>query len=246
MRPIRFFTGSDRGLVRRENEDSFLLHIPDDEELLAKKGVLAIVADGVGGGPAGKLASSTAVKLIRDSYYAHAKESNLEALQESFEAANFHIYQKAMKDPLLSGMATTCTAFIVCITEGFLCHAGDSRAYLLRGRQLRLLSEDHTLVNALLAEGVITHEEARVHPKRNIILKALGSISHLNPFTRFIDLQEGDRLLLCSDGLHGYISDEEISGILDRDSVEKAGRKLIELALDRGGADNVTVVILDI
>jgi serine/threonine protein phosphatase PrpC len=246
MKPIRSFTGSDKGLVRRENEDSYLLYIPDDEDLFERKGILAIVADGVGGGPAGKRASSMAVELIRDFYYQHPEEDKLEALQESLEAANLHIYQEAMKDPLLRGMATTCTAFVVYKTEGFLCHAGDSRAYLLSNRELRLISEDHTLVRELVAEGIITPEEGRTHPQRNIILKALGSSSHLAPDASCVDLQEGDTLLLCSDGLHGYLSDEEISSILTEITAEDAGRKLIQLALDRGGADNVTVVILTI
>jgi serine/threonine protein phosphatase PrpC len=243
---MRSFTGSDKGLVRRENEDSYLLYIPDDEELLERKGILVIVADGVGGGPAGKRASSMAVELIRDFYYQHPDEDKLEALQESLKAANLHIYQESRMDPLLHGMGTTCTAFVVCKTEGFLCHAGDSRAYLLRDRELRLISEDHTLVHELVAEGIITPEEGRTHPQRNIILKALGSASHLDPDTECIDLQKGDTLLLCSDGLHGYMSDEEIYSTLSGNPVEEAGSKLIELALDRGGADNITVVILNI
>ena len=224
----------------------YLLYIPDDEDLLERKGILVIVADGVGGGPGGKRASSMAVELVRDCYYQHPDEDKLEALQESLKAANLRIYQEARRDPLLRGMATTCTAFVICKTEGFLCHAGDSRAYLLRDRKLRLISEDHTLVNELVSEGIITPEEGRTHPQRNIIMKALGSASHLDPDTSCMDLQRGDTLLLCSDGLHGYMSDEEIYSILSGNPVEAAGSKLIELALDRGGADNVTVVILNI
>ncbi len=243
---MRSFTGSEKGFVRRENEDSYVLCIPDDEDLLERKGVLVIVADGVGGGPGGKRASSMAVELIRDCYYRQQNEDKLKALQECLKAANLHIYQEAGRDRLLRGMATTCTAFVICKTEGFLCHAGDSRAYLLRGRELRLISQDHTLVNELVAEGIITPEEGRVHPNRNIILKALGSASQLEPDASCLDLQRGDTLLLCSDGLHGYMSDEEIYSILSGNPVEKAGSKLIELALDRGGVDNITVVILNI
>ena len=243
---MRSFTGSDKGLVRRENEDSYLLCIPDDKDVFERKGVLVIVADGVGGGPGGKRASSMAVELIRDCYYRHPDEEKLEALQECLKAANLQIYQEAGREPLLRGMATTCTAFVICKTEGFLCHAGDSRAYMLRDRELRLISKDHTLVNELVAEGIITPEEGRTHPHRNIILKALGSASQLDPYTSCLDLQKGDTLLLCSDGLHGFMSDEEIYCILSGNPVEKAGRKLIQLALDRGGADNITVVILNI
>ncbi|MGO9379654.1 MAG: PP2C family protein-serine/threonine phosphatase [Dissulfurispiraceae bacterium] len=243
---MRSFAGSDKGLVRRENEDSFLLHVPDDEEIIDSKGILAIVADGVGGGPAGKRASSMAVELIRDFYYQHPAEDKLEALRASMELANLRIYMEARGEPLLRGMATTCTALVACNTEGFLCHVGDSRAYLLRDGALHMISEDHTLVNELIAEGIISPEEGRMHPQRNIIMKALGSMNHLEPFTSNIYFQKGDTLLLCSDGLHGYMSDREISSILSRNTVEDAGRKLIELSLDRGGADNVTVLVLNI
>ena len=117
---------------------------------------------------------------------------------------------------------------------------------MLRDSKLRLLSEDHTLVNELIAEGIITPEEGRIHPQRNIILKALGSVSHLDPYVSRIDLKKGDILLLCSDGLHGYMADEEITRILTKYSVEQAGRKLIDHALDLGGADNITIVLISI
>jgi len=141
-------------------------------------------------------------------------------------------------------MATTRTAASVRKGEGFLSHIGDSRAYLLHNRELLQLSEDHTLVGELIHEGLISREEGRKHPHRNIILKALGSASHIEPNTSHIVLEYGDTLLLCSDGLYGCVSDDEISSILSGQPVEWAGHRLIELALERGGADNITIVIL--
>jgi serine/threonine protein phosphatase PrpC len=246
MSRMRYFAASDKGLVRPENEDSYLLHMPENAGDLESKGILAIVADGVGGGPAGKHASSMAVELIRDYYYGHAASGKLQTLQEALEEANLRIFEEAKRDLQLRGMATTCTAMAISRNEGCLSHAGDSRAYLLRGDELSLVSEDHTLVGELVAEGIITAEEGRVHPQRNIILKALGSTGSLTPDAVCIDLRKGDTLLLCSDGLHGYVTDDEIASIMTRNTVEEAGPKLISLALDRGGADNITVVLVAI
>jgi protein phosphatase len=141
-------------------------------------------------------------------------------------------------------MGTTCTAFVIGDGEGYLSHAGDSRVYLLRNRELLQLSEDHTLVNELINEGIISREEGRKHPHRNIITKALGTSSTIEPDASFIELESEDTLLLCSDGLYGCASDDEISSVLSGQPVEEAGRGLIELALKRGGSDNITVVIL--
>jgi protein phosphatase len=244
MISVQSFAASDKGLVRNENEDSYILYVPDDEGILQRKGILAVVADGVGGGPAGKLASSMAVELVRDSYYRDPDKNNLSALRESLQIANIEIHKAAQQDLSLRGMATTCTAFVFWKGEGFLSHIGDSRAYLLRNRELRQLSEDHTLVNELIREGIISREEGRKHPNRNIILKAVGTTRDITPDTSHIALENEDTVLLCSDGLHGCVSDEEISFVLLGQPMEEAGRRLIELALKKGGSDNITVVIL--
>ncbi|HMK60134.1 MAG TPA: protein phosphatase 2C domain-containing protein [Dissulfurispiraceae bacterium] len=243
---MQYFAGSDRGLVRRENEDSYLLYIPDNADILASKGILAIVADGVGGGPAGEKASSEAVIAVKESYYSNTAHDNPEALQISLEAANARIFRESIEDRRLSGMATTCTAFVAAGGLGLLCHAGDSRAYLLRGRCLRCISRDDTLVQELLDAGLISSDEGKKHPQRNIILKAVGSSPHLSPSTSRYDLMAGDTILLCTDGLHGYVTDQDISAVLLNNPVDVAGRKLIRLALDMGGADNITVVAFSI
>jgi serine/threonine protein phosphatase PrpC len=244
MIPGPSFAASDKGLVRNENEDSYIICVPDNEEILQRKGILAVVADGVGGGPAGKRASSMAVELVRDSYYRDSGKDNLSALRESLQIANIEIYKAAQRDPVLQGMGTTCTAFVIGDGKGYLSHAGDSRAYLLRNGELLQLSEDHTLVNELINEGIISREEGRKHPHRNIIMKALGTTGTIEPDTKSVELGKEDTLFLCSDGLYGCASDDEISSVLSGQTVEEAGRRLIELALTRGGSDNITVVIL--
>ena len=244
MTAVRTFAESNIGLVRKENEDSFLLHIPEDEDTLLRKGILAVVADGVGGGPAGKKASSMAVEIIDNIYFNSGNDNNLRALSESVQAANLGIYNASRLEPILRGMATTCTAAALVNGEAIICHVGDSRIYVLHGREFNQISEDHTLVNELVNEGIISRGEARTHPQRNIILKSLGSTPSVEPDSHRVKLEIEDILLLCSDGLHGYASDDEISSILLSCPVEEAGRRLIKLVLEKGAPDNVTVLIL--
>jgi PPM family protein phosphatase len=240
------FSGTDQGLVRSENEDSFLLHIPDHNEVSLKKGVLAIVADGVGGGPNGKLASSMAVEIVRDRYYNSGDEDNLYSLLMAVKHANNEIFLASKKKLSDNCMATTCTALALIDCDGFLCHAGDSRAYLLHHSNIMRISKDHTLVEEMVDDDIITAEEARIHPQRNIILKALGTKNDIEPDIKSFHFDKGDTILLCSDGLHGCVTDDEITGTLLADNIATAGQKLIELALTRGGPDNVTLVILNI
>jgi protein phosphatase len=243
---VESFADTDVGLVRSANEDSFLLFFPHDQRLLEEKGILAIVADGVGGSIGGKAASSIAVSVMRERYYSSEQADPLSALKESMIAANREIFTKGSQDPSCRGMATTCTAFILLVNEGFISHAGDSRAYLLRDGILHQITEDHTLVNKLLADGLITAEAAARHPQKNIIVRALGSNLELVPDTFHVLLEENDIILLCSDGLHGLVSDDDIKDRLSRLPLQEAGQSLIGLAKDNGGTDNVTVIILQL
>lgn len=243
---MKSYAGSDKGLVRSENEDSYLLQIPDYDEVSCKKGILAIVADGVGGGPNGKLASSMAVEIVRDRYYNDDATDNSYSLLMAVRHANSEIYNASKRHLSDNGMATTCTALALIDCVGFLCHAGDSRAYLLHDSKIMRLSKDHTLVEDMMDDGIITAEEAQIHPHRNIILKALGTRSEIEPDINSFCFEKGDTILLCSDGLHGCVTDDEIGRTLLSDNVANAGKKLIKLALARGGADNITLVILNI
>jgi protein phosphatase len=238
------FAVSDKGLVRQENEDSFLLYIPEEKAVLEKKGLLAVVADGVGGGPEGKRASNLAVEVIRQSYYSDPTYDNEGCLAMAFHNANEDIFDVSRSSVELQGMATTCTAFIYRGNKGCICHVGDSRAYLLRDKTLQQLTKDHSLVNEMIQEGIITPEEGLHHPQRNVILKVLGSSARIEPDLFCFGVEHGDVFLLSSDGLHGYASSREIADILSKHEVEQAGPRLIRLALEKGGQDNVTVVIL--
>ncbi|MEA5114183.1 MAG: Stp1/IreP family PP2C-type Ser/Thr phosphatase [Geobacteraceae bacterium] len=238
------FAETDTGLVRQENEDSLLLHVSSEKEQLEQKGALAIVADGVGGGNSGKIASSLAVTEIRERYYAFPAGQPLIALKQSMMAANHEILARSRQDPSLEGMATTCTVFLMIGNDGFVCHAGDSRAYLLRDGNLRQLTEDHTLVNKLLQDGLLTFDAAKSHPQRNIIVKALGSDEEFEPETLQLELEGNDTVLLCSDGLHGLIPDGTIASTLGSLPLQQAGKTLITLAKQAGGTDNITVILL--
>jgi len=243
---VESFADTDTGLVRSANEDSLLLFFPQDQRLLEEKGILAIVADGVGGNIGGKTASNTAVSVMREQYYSSDQVDPLSALKGSMIAANREIFTKGSQDPSCQGMATTCTAFILLGNEGFISHAGDSRAYLLRDSILRQLTEDHTLVNKLLADGLISAEAAASHPQKNIIVRALGSDLEMAPDAFHIQLEDNDIILLCSDGLHGLISEDDIKDRLSRLPLQEAGHSLIGLAKDNGGTDNITVIILQL
>lgn len=225
---------SDVGRVRQANEDAILTNDP-----------LYAVADGMGGHIAGDVASATAVQVIRDraSENPPANDSDLERYVKD---ANRTIWTRAHEDPQLHGMGTTCTLLLLDRAGAFLAHVGDSRAYLLRNGQMEQLTEDHTLVARMVREGRITEEEAHHHPQRSIITRALGVDEEVEVDLQRVDLQKGDRLLLCSDGLSSMLADDAIHALLESGSPDDASQALVDAANDAGGDDNVSVVVLDI
>jgi protein phosphatase len=226
---------SDVGQVREANEDSYLVDEP-----------LFVVADGMGGHIAGDVASSTAVSVISGNA-ATATAENLETLAELVRSANKAIWEKAGEDPNLRGMGTTCTLMLVDNSRAHFAHVGDSRAYLMRGGELSQITEDHTLVERMVKEGRLKPEEAESHPQRSIITRALGVDSDVEVDLMSLDLQPGDRIVLNSDGLSSMISDEAIAGPLREETdPQVASERLVELANQAGGEDNVTVVIVDV
>ena len=242
IRPMRSpcveaFGLSHPGLVRPTNEDAFL--VAPDAGLFA-------VADGVGGNAAGEVASRMAVDTLRVELKG-AHRPGLPQLVSAVEHANARIYAATCIDRALSGMATTLTAVLVLGETIALAHVGDSRAYRLRARHLEQLSDDHTLVNALLRAGAITEEEAATSEKRNIISRAVGAEEQVEVDARLLAVEPGDTLVLASDGLHGVVSDEDIVAILRGEpDLTRAAVRLIERANDGGGPDNVTVVLVRI
>jgi serine/threonine protein phosphatase PrpC len=241
---IHSFAGSDKGLVRPNNEDAFLLYAPEGKELQGGKSILAVVADGVGGGACGDKASQMAVTTIRE-WYTRSKDTQTAfSIQDSFRAANAAIHHTAANDPQCRGMATTCTALVIQGSTGIIGHVGDSRAYLFRNGELHQITRDHTLVNSLVQDGLLSAEDAKDHPRRNVILKALGHLPDINPDVYEINIAKDDSFLLCSDGLYALVSNNDIVSILRKFPVKDSGAKLINLAKKKGGIDNITVVIL--
>jgi serine/threonine protein phosphatase PrpC len=222
---------TDIGKVRERNEDSYLVEPP-----------LYAVADGMGGARGGAVASSLALDTLEDLFH-----SGKGSLAESIHSANRAVFERSVSDRKVSGMGTTLTAATVDERGAHLGHVGDSRAYLLRAGSLRQLTEDHTLVNRMVKAGEITPEEAGVHPHRNVLTRSVGTEPEVDVDEEDVPLIEGDRLLLCSDGLTGMVTEPQIQAILEAaPHPQDAADRLIKAANRAGGIDNTTVVILDI
>ena len=237
---------SDIGCQRENNEDAFGYWEPEDDREFARKGRLAIVADGMGGYEGGQEASQLAVDTMV-SLYRDRNGSNPQAtLNEAIHAAHERVREYAFAHPNLRGMGTTCTAVAVVGDALHYVHVGDTRLYLVRERRITQMTRDHSYVGRLVESGVISREEAERHPQRNILTAALGTSADLITDLpgRPELLRHGDALVVCSDGLWGQVHDNEILQAVDGKSPEVACRELIRLARERGGPDNITVQIL--
>jgi len=237
---------SDRGRIRPLNEDSVCVVVPEDPETLNAKGVLMVVADGMGGHEGGELASSMAVERVRTNYYLGVSSPE-RALAEAFSGANQDVFDYARRHPKLAGMGTTCTAVAVVNGFAWLAHVGDSRMYLVREGCSYRMTQDHSATMELVNHGLLTLAEAGRHAERNVILRALGTNSRLevatwkDPFP----LHAGDRLVLCSDGLYETIPDDELGDICTQQKTgAQACEALLRTALERDGTDNITVAVL--
>ncbi|NPV52896.1 MAG: Stp1/IreP family PP2C-type Ser/Thr phosphatase [Firmicutes bacterium] len=227
---------TDVGMVREQNEDAFYL----GENVFA-------VADGMGGHYAGEVASGIAIRMLRETNpNGSSNPENPESwLRSLISDINAEIFRQASIHPGYIGMGTTLTVLLMGDNWAYIGHVGDSRAYLLRDGMIRQLTDDHSVVGELLRRGVLTREEARFHPQRNIITRALGTFPHIDIDILSLDTRPGDRLLLCTDGLTGAISDEELADILlAAHDPEQACKALIEAANEGGGHDNTTVVVV--
>ena len=238
---------SDVGCVREINEDSGRLVRPSDPAKLASKGTLVVVADGMGGHSAGEVASQMAADVVSRLYYDSPEEPGV-ALKGAVEEANRRIHSAAAADESKHGMGTTCTALALCGATAYAAHVGDSRLYMLRESRLYQLSEDHSAVNEMVKLGIITKEQARTHEDKNVILRALGTTPEVEVSTvEAFGVRVGDQYLLCSDGLYDLVPDDEIASVLaGAEDVHAAGERLIALARERGGHDNITVGIIAI
>lgn len=240
---VRFL--SDPGCERELNEDSFGLFHGEGPELMAAPGVLAVVADGMGGHSAGEVASCIAIETIGEMFLKDSTDPK-STLTRAFAQANRRIYDDALANPEHEGMGTTCTALVLRQGEAWVGHVGDSRVYLLRGGRLFRMTEDDSMVMDMVKRGVLSRSEAESHVEKNVILQALGTRPEASTFTwkRPFPVRAGDRFLVCTDGLHDMVSDDTIRRVLRAFDAGEACEALVELAKKAGGYDNVTVGIL--
>jgi len=237
---------SDIGCLRQNNEDSFGYWEPEDDQQFLRKGRLAVVADGMGGYEGGQEASRLAVDTLTAVYRDFGGDDPQAALVEALQTAHEQIRQYSFAHPELRGMGTTCTAAAIVQDSLYYVHVGDTRLYLIRDGQITRVTRDHSYVGRLVESGMISQEEAETHPQRNILTAALGTNPDLimDSPGRPEPLRPEDVLLICSDGLWGQVRDSEILDAVENKSAEQTGRKLIELARERGGPDNITVEVL--
>jgi protein phosphatase len=238
---------SDVGCQRQNNEDSYAYWEPASDPEYERKGRLAIVADGMGGHEGGQEASRIAVEAVQQVYAETPASDPQLLLAAGFREAHERIHSFAAQHPQLRGMGTTATALVVLPNKDlYYSHVGDSRLYLVRGGQVSRLTHDHSYVSRLVENGVITSEEAEMHPQRHILTAALGTGPEFAPDVpeHPISLQAADVLVLCTDGLWGLLTDQEVAqAVVDRVPAE-ACRVLVKMAKDRGGPDNITVQVI--
>ncbi|UJL47893.1 Stp1/IreP family PP2C-type Ser/Thr phosphatase [Virgibacillus sp. NKC19-16] len=234
---------TDRGKVRNYNEDAGGVFYNSFGQLLA------IIADGMGGHQAGDVASQMAISLIEEKWEnGHQLDSAEEAEQWISQAiieVNESIYTHALQKTEYEGMGTTVVASIC--TDEFITisHIGDSRCYLFSESVLNQITEDHSLVNELVRSGQISKDDAEQHPRKNVLLRALGTEENAIAETQSIEWVFGDKLLLCSDGLTNKVSDEELASFMNSSSdIKETGKQMVELANERGGEDNISLLIV--
>lgn len=234
---------SDLGRVRDHQEDTVGVFVPGDPDVLARKGQLLMVADGMGGHQAGEVASSLAVAEVARAYYAAPSDDLAASLAHALQAANQAIYRHAQATHGEQGMGTTVAAAVIRGRSVQLASIGDSRIYLLRGGAITQVTQDHSWVAEQMRAGILTPAQAANHPQRNLVMRALGKREAAQPDFFSGELKAGDALLLCSDGLTGHVRDEELAEIAGASPPDLAVRRLVDLANSRGGSDNISVIV---
>ncbi|WP_301108927.1 Stp1/IreP family PP2C-type Ser/Thr phosphatase [Sporosarcina sp.] len=244
---MKYEIRSDTGLKRTVNEDEAAVFVHSKSNA-----ALAVVADGMGGHKGGDYASATAVQMIGEQFMSASEAVETEQdwydlLYDSVVDVNLYLYNKAQQDESYKGMGTTLDLALILRNKCLVFHVGDSRIYQVTGKAIRQITKDHSFVNVLIESGEITEQEAEVHPQRNWIMKAVGSEKSIVPDLYTIELPAESYLLLCTDGLSNKIEKELMLDILLRDVplADKADT-FVELANDRGGEDNITVILLEI
>lgn len=234
---------TDRGMLRQSNQDAYAIG-----ELT--QGAWAVVCDGMGGHLGGNVASAMARDVITDRIKDNVR-INMSAvsvrnmLESAIVTANADIYDRSHKEASLAGMGTTCVAAVCINSVAVIANVGDSRCYLLRGDTITQLTKDHSYVQALVDAGTITPEEANEHHMKNMITRALGLEDDIDVDFFDVEITEGDRLLLCSDGLTNHVSNEKMLNLINGSEAFDYADKLVKEANKNGGTDNITVVVME-
>lgn len=233
------------GNVRTNNEDAAIICYPATNDLLMKKGMLLLVADGMGGHNSGEIASALAIESFKEAYFEH-RGNVLKSLKFAVQKANKVVFDTAQSNATYNGMGTTLTAIAVVNNSIYLAQVGDSRAYLFTKNSFKRLSKDQTLVQQLIDAGTITQESAATHPQRNILLNALGTKANMEACVMKLDetFTNDNLLLLCSDGLYDMVSEPEILSLTQQtNDMDEMVQRLTEHACMNGGSDNITILI---
>ncbi len=237
---------TDVGRKRPHNEDNMAYVIPKDGQVMARKGALFIVADGMGGHAAGEVASEIAVDTVTNAYY-HQQEENDDipvSLMNAIRRANALIHQRAAENMLRSGMGTTCVSAVLRGNMAYVANVGDSRAYLVRHGQVRQISQDHSWVEEQVRAGLLTKDQARSHGQRNVITRSLGTQPDVEVDVFAEQMEDGDSLILCTDGLSGSVNEDELGVMVDQYMPQESVYHLVERANENGGPDNITAIVV--
>ncbi|HFD40628.1 MAG TPA: Stp1/IreP family PP2C-type Ser/Thr phosphatase [Anaerolineae bacterium] len=235
---------TDPGPVRELNEDTVTCFVPEDPVKRRRKGAIFLVADGMGGHQAGEVASKLAVERVIHEYYADNRHRPGDSLVRAVKIANQAVYALAQADPSKAGMGTTMVAAVIRGRRVYIANVGDSRAYLINSQGIRQITEDHSWVEKQVQAGLLTRKQAEHHPRRNLITRALGHGPSVE-----VDLFKGvlgrkDALLLCSDGLHGPVTDSQMAAAVRSRPPAEAAQHLIKRAIAQGANDNISVLIV--
>lgn len=241
---LKYSAKTDMGQVRENNEDKFDFYEPEEPALLAARGSLFAVGDGIGGAQAGQIASEMMLKLLISTYYNNPHTEVNRALVDAISAANDRIYHLAQMIPERNGMGTTLTGAVFIEDRVVIAQVGDSRAYLLRDGTITQVSQDHSWVEENVRAGLMSRGDAENSPFRNVITRSVGAAPDVQPDLFVEECRSGDIWVLCSDGLTGYVQDDEILKIAGGYAPSEATRQFIELANARGGRDNITVFVI--
>lgn len=243
---------TDIGLKRSGNEDHASSYVPEDEQELTRKGALFVVADGMGGHAYGDVASEMAVNVLHETYYQDAETDVATSLQRAVELANAQIFatnkgfqqdQSAVKQNF---MGTTIVAVVIKDDHAFIANVGDSLVYLVRGEQVIQLAQNHAWVAEQVVKGLLTPEQARTHEKKNVITRCLGTKESVEVYCASEKVQDGDILVLCTDGLYSLVPEPEIRSLVQRYDSQESAQRLIARANEQGGVDNITALVVHV